>query len=290
MIQEVFRIGSFSISPFGLMLVAALGAAYWQLARGLKYQQLGDEEDASAIIFACGFFGILGGKVYYALLMGDWSYLVDRAGIVWYGCFFGGLIAFLVTVKRRGLPMGLTFDAAAPGLALGYAVGRVGCFLVGDDYGVPTDLPWGVKFEVGLPPTSAGVLRREYGIELPPEISDGAFVAVHPTQLYETLAALGIFGILLWLRRRWESADKPAANKAASKSVAPSTTSSTVAPGSLMMASIALLSVERFLVEFIRAKDDRFLGGFTLAQGISVVVLIGLAALYWRRRPRGAEG
>lgn len=268
MIQEVFRIGSFSISPFGLMLVAALGVAYWQLARGLKRDQLGDEEDASAIVFACGFFGILGGKVYYALLMGDWGYLVDRAGIVWYGCFFGGLIAFLVTVRRRGLPLGRTFDAAAPGLALGYGVGRIGCFLVGDDYGVPTDLPWGVAFKVGLPPTTAGVLRREYGIDLPAELSDGAFVAVHPTQLYETLAALGIFALLLWLRSR---------------------SSKKLAPGGLMMAAIALLSVERFLVEFIRAKDDRFLGGFTLAQGISVTVLLGLGVLAWRRRGREAE-
>ena len=273
MIEEVFRLGPLSITPFGLSLVAALGVAYWQLTHGLRREGLGDEDEAGTIVFACGLIGIAGGKVYYSLLMlskgeGFWDHFLSRAGIVWYGCFIAGLLAFLWIVRRLDLPLARTFDAAAPGLALGYSVGRIGCFLVGDDYGVPTDLPWGVAFKVGLPPTTAGVLRREYGIDVPQSVSDGSFVAVHPTQLYETLAAFVIFLVAIRLHRRWRETERPA--------------------GGVMMAVIALLSVERFLVEFIRAKDDRILAGYTVAQGISVLVLLVLAAMTWQRRRRAA--
>lgn len=249
MIEEIFRIGSFAISPFGVSLVAAFFVAYRELRRGLEKLGIGDEEDASAILFAAGLAGILGGKIYYAVLYGDWRLVFDRAGIVWYGGFLAGTAAVLFTLRHRGLPLVRTVDAAAPGLAIGYAVGRIGCFLVGDDYGRPTDLPWGVEFRVGLPPTTAGNLREFFGVDVASSIPDGAWVAVHPTQLYETFIALGI-----WIfARRLLTRD-------------PRT-------GVTAFATIALLSVERFGVEFLRAKDDRFLGALTVAQAISLAVL-----------------
>ena len=263
MIQEVFRIGSFAVSPFGILLVVALFAAYWQLTRGMKFYNIGDQEDSSAVVFACGFIGILGGKIYYAILMGDWRLILDRAGIVWYGCFFGGLLALLWTIRRRGLPFARTFDATGPALALGYGVGRIGCFLVGDDYGIPSDLPWAMEFRNGLPPTRAGILRREFGVEVEASIPDEAFVAVHPTQLYETLAGLLIWVFVLRLMRR------------------------RTRPGSIFLAALALLVLERFLVEFIRAKDDRFFGTFTLAQVLSVAILTAIALVAWRLRSAG---
>lgn len=264
MIQEIFRIGDFAISPFGLMLVAALFAAYWQLQRGMAQRGIGTEDDASSIVFTCGLVGILGGKVYYAILMGDVSSILSRAGIVWYGCFFGGLLAFFWVLRRRQLPMAQTFDAVGPSLALGYGVGRVGCFLVGDDYGVPTDLPWGMTFPVGLPATTAGNLRHIFGIEVDAAIPNSELVAVHPTQLYETLAGFAIWGFALYLGRRQ------------------------LAPGRLFAIVLSLLAVERFLVEFIRAKDDRFFGVVTLAQVISLVLLTCIAV--WWLRSRGKQG
>ncbi len=260
MIEELFSIGSFSISPFGVMLVLALLSAYWQLQKGMRASGIGDEEDASAIVFACGLGGILGGKIYYAILVGDWQMIFDRAGIVWYGSLIAGAAVFAWTMRRRKLPYAPTFDAAAPALALGYAVGRVGCFLVGDDYGVPTDLPWGMKFKVGLPPTTAGVLRGHFNVDVPPEIPNDAFVAVHPTQLYTTFASLVIFAIALRLRKTLPLKE-----------------------GSLFIITLGLLSIERFCVEFFRAKDDRFFGHFTLAQVISVVILLLMLTLLWRR-------
>ena len=84
-------------------------------------------------------------------------------------------------VAWQRLPLMTVLSAAAPALTLGHAVGRIGCFLVGDDYGRPTTLPWGIAFPDGLPPTTD---------------------RVHPTQLYESFALFALTGILVSLRRR----------------------------------------------------------------------------------------
>lgn len=265
MIEELFSIGDFAISPFGVMLVLSLFAAYLQLRKAMEHYGIGDEEDASAIIFATGFIGILSGKIYYAILFGDPALIFDRAGIVWYGSFLGGFAALMWTLHRRKLPIARTFDAAGPGLALGYGIGRIGCFLVGDDYGRPTDLPWGMVFKVGLPRTTADNLKQIFGVDTPPELIDAeGWVAVHPTQLYETAAGFAIWGIALWLLRNRD-----------------------LAPGNLFNTVVMLMAVERFLVEFIRVKDDRFLGEFTVAQLISVVIFVVAAIVSWRRRRPG---
>ena len=96
----------------------------------------------------------------------------------WFGGLIGGVGAGIWMLRRRGIPMMAGLAAASPGLALGHAIGRIGCFLVGDDYGRPTDLPWGVAFPKGLPPTD---------------------IPVHPTQLYEMALLLPI----AWLLIRW---------------------------------------------------------------------------------------
>lgn len=269
MIPELFHIGSFSVSPFGVLLVLAFLAAYWQLARGLRQLGAGNEDDASAILLAGGLGGIAGAKIYYSILYGDWRLLYDRAGLVWYGGFVLGTLAVMWTLRRRRLAIWPTLDAATPALALGYGVGRLGCFLVGDDYGRPTDLPWGVAFPQGLPPTTAGSLRDNFGVAVAPGIADDTLLRVHPTQVYETLAAGAI-----WLvgRRLLRAQGGRKEGRA----------------GAVALPMFALLAVERFLVEFLRAKDDRFIAGLTLAQGISLAVLLVVAAL-WSRRLRANE-
>jgi len=264
MIQELFHIGSFSISPFGVTMVLAFLAAYRQLSWGLKHTAAGDSDDASALLFAGGFGGIAGAKIYYAVLYGDWHLLFDRSGLVWYGGFVLGGLAVLWTMHHRKLRGWPTADAAAPALALGYAVGRIGCFLVGDDYGLPTHLPWGVAFPVGLPPTTAGNLRQVFGLSIPLDVPPDRLMRVHPTQLYETLLGLAIWGFGLWLLRR-----------------RPKT-------GVVALSVLALLAVERFGIEFLRAKDDRFFGELTLAQVISLAVLVLVGVAAWWRRGRSA--
>ena len=263
MISELFSIGPLSVSPFGAMLVAALFAASLQLRWGLRqagWSASSAADDAAALLLAGAVGGIVGGKAYYALLYGDWHLLYSRAGLVWYGGFLVGAAAVLLVIRRRRMPAWRAADATAPALALGYGVGRVGCLLVGDDFGVPTDLPWGMTFPEGPIPTVASALQREFGVELPPDVAPDALVPVHPTQIYETVAALLIF----WLGR--------------------SLLVRGTAPGGVALPVVGLLSVERFLVEFVRAKDDRFFGVLTVAQAIAAALVILVASLWLRRR------
>lgn len=258
MIQELFRVGPVAISPFGVLLVAAFSAAFLELRRNLKRVGIDDPDAASSLVFFGGIGGVVGAKVYYATLYGDWRLLFDRSGLVWYGGFLLGTAAVLWAMRRHRLPFWPTLDAATPALALGYAVGRIGCFLVGDDYGRPTDLPWGVVFEKGLPPTNGFYLRREFGVDLPASVHDADFVAVHPTQLYETAIALVIWVIGRRLLARG------------------------LAPGRTGLAMLGLLALERFGIEILRVKDDRFFGPLTLAQLISLGIAI-TAVVLWPR-------
>jgi phosphatidylglycerol---prolipoprotein diacylglyceryl transferase len=269
---ELVRIGDFAITSFGAMMVVAFLAAYFQAAWGLRRLGVGDADDASAMVFAAGIGGIVGGKVYYAFLYGDWRLLFDRAGLVWYGGAIGGALLVMWVIRRRRLPFLGVADAVLPGVALGYAFGRIGCFLVGDDYGLPTDSAVGVVFPQGLPPATAGTFRHEYGMELPASLADDALVPVHPTQLYETAMALVIWAVGLAMLRGEAAGGRRR--------------------GGVALALGALLAVERFVVEFFRAKDDRFFGDLTLAQLISLALLGLVAALWlaWRRRGASDAG
>jgi phosphatidylglycerol:prolipoprotein diacylglycerol transferase len=172
--------------------------------------------------------------------------------MVWYGGFVGATALVYWEVKRSKLPLGMTADCAAPALAIAYAVGRVGCFLVGDDWGRPTTLPWGIKFPNGTPPTTVAVLEREYGLQVDPAMIEryGDVLPVHPTQLYEVAISTLIF-LALWRLREHPSQ-----------------------AGWLFALWLALAGAERFFVEFFRVKDDRFFGPFSLAQVISIGLIV----------------
>src|SRR4029077_17591339 len=122
-------------------------------------------------------------------------------------------------------------------------------------------------FPVGLPETTAGNLRDLFHVPIPASVPDGTLLRVHPTQLYETTLALIIWGIAIWMFRR-RRPGQPA--------------------GAIALTVLALLAVERFAGEVLRAKDDRFLGPFTLAQAFSVLVLLIVGVVAWLRRGRTA--
>ena len=205
--------------------------------------------------------GIIGAKLWYVALTRDPGALFSRGGLVWYGGFIGGALAVILNGWRLGVPLRWTMQLAAPALAAAYALGRVGCFLVNDDYGRPSNLPWAVKFPEGLPPSTAGNMHHLFGVPVPAGTDPTTVLAVHPTQLYEVAAMLIVFGVLWSLRRR----GRPV--------------------GWLFGLYLIFAGVERFLVEIVRAKDDRFLGPFTLAQLASVILIaIGiLLVTIWRR-------
>ena len=164
MIQELFHIGPLSISPFGAMMVIAFLVAWAQLRWGFRRLGIGDEEDASAVLLAAGIGGIVGAKIYYAALYGDWRLLFDRSGLVWYGGFVGGVTACFLLSRRYHHPFGELSDAFAPALSAAYLFGRFGCLFSGDgDYGPPSDLPWAMAFPNGIVPTDVSVHPTPHG-------------------------------------------------------------------------------------------------------------------------------
>lgn len=253
MYPTLLRIGSFEITTFGLMMFLAFIVSGWVLARQLKRHGI-DDDVASSMVMAAAIGGIVGAKVYYAILFRDWHLLFERAGLVWYGGLIGGAAAVSWVLVRRRVDFLTAADAAAPALAIGYCLGRVGCFLVGDDYGAPTSSWVGVAFPNGAPPTTAASLR-EFGVRVDPSIPSDQVLRVHPTQIYESLSALVMFLILM----RYNS--RPHVR------------------GRAFGLFLIMLGIERFLVEIVRAKDDRFLGPFTIAQLISVIAVIVGATL-----------
>ncbi|MBW3565798.1 MAG: prolipoprotein diacylglyceryl transferase [Acidobacteria bacterium] len=255
----LFRIGSFEVTTFGLMMFVAFAVGAWVMMR--EFRRLGlDPEAVGDIVAAAAIGGIVGGKLYYAILYGDLSLLFARAGLVWYGGLLGGFLAATAVVYYKKLDFRTVADAGAPGLAIGYALGRIGCFLVGDDYGKPTDSVFGIAFPEGAPPTTARSLRQ-FGVDVDPALPGDTLLAVHPTQLYTAAAFFLIFWILIKAGRR----PNP--------------------PGFVWALFLILLGAERLLIEFFRAKDDRFFGELTLAQIISfAVILVGVGLLMRVRR------
>jgi phosphatidylglycerol:prolipoprotein diacylglycerol transferase len=181
MFPELFHIGRFSVSSYGVMMALAFVVGgftvRWQLKKsGIK------PDFAWVLVIVAIIGGILGAKIHYLIIHPEeWpDNLWSGRGLVWFGGMFGALLlAAIVTLVSKVRLMAVA-DGAAFAMATGYAVGRLGCFLVGDDYGKPTDLPWGMAFPKGSPPTLPGV-------------------HVHPAQLYEILGSLFIFALLVWV-------------------------------------------------------------------------------------------
>ena len=263
----IFRLGPLEITGYGIMMMVGFLAGGWLVSLELKRRHLREEYSADMIVAAV-IGGIIGAKLWYVVLTHDIHALFSRGGLVWYGGFIGGALAVILNSWRLRVPIRWTMHLAAPALAAAYALGRVGCFLVNDDYGRPTTLPWGVKFPQGLPPSTAGNMRELFGIPVPAGVDPSTVLAVHPTQLYETTLMLIAF-FFLW---RWRRSARPI--------------------GWLFGAYLVFAGVERFLIEIVRAKDDRFLGPFTIAQLTSVVlVIVGMALLNrWRTGPDVAPG
>jgi len=262
MYPELFTIGSLTITSFGVMMALAFLTAY-QILRSELARQGKDPEFAGDLLMGALIGGIAGAKLYYMILNWDltsrdpFGMLFSRAGLVWYGGFLGATALMVYQVHRRGESKPLIADALAPGNALAYAIGRLGCFLVGDDYGRPTESWVGIAFPNGSPPSTAGNLRRSFGVSIPESVADTTVLSVHPTQLYEIGLSLLMFVVLWRLRGR----GKPI--------------------GWLFSLWLVLAGLERFTVEFFRAKDDRFFGVLTVAQIISLA-LVGVG--FWMMR------
>ncbi len=186
--QPEIDLGPLTLQTFGICFALAFLAAGALVAR--RFTELGKPVDwAYEMIFAALIGGLVGSRIDYLIqnyddvsddLLGN---IFSGSGLVWFGGLLGGALGVILWARWRGFLGPALFDLAAPGLALGYAIGRVGCQLSGDgDYGEATDLPWGMAYPEGTVSTTEDV---------------------HPAPIYETVA-MGVVALVLWnLRDRF---------------------------------------------------------------------------------------
>jgi len=247
MLPVLFSVFGFDVQSYGVSKALAALVAALLLARAFERLALSRDSAYSLVMWAT-IWGFVGAKIYYLLeqLPNFDVHHLGGMGFTWYGGLIGGLAAALVIVRRHQLPLGVVAGAAAVPLTIAYGIGRLGCLLAGDGtYGTPTSLPWAMTFPNGLVPTD---------------------VPVHPTPLYEALAAVVIAAALWALGKRWN-------------------------PPAVFGAYLALSGISRFLVEFLRINEAALLGLtqpqlWALASLVTGVVLIVRAQHFIRpQRP-----
>ena len=256
MFPQLIRIGSFALPTYGALVASGFLIALLLAARLGERAGL-DPDRVSSLGVYVAIAAIVGAKAFYVL--GDFSYYSHnpsqlfslgtlRAGGVFYGGLLPALAVAIWYLRRSGLPALRTADTFAPALALGHAIGRVGCFAAGCCWGRPARLPWAVTF-------TNPVAREIVGVPLG--------IPLHPTQLYEAAAELVIF-FILWVRFRRPHRD-----------------------GSVIGLYLLLYSAFRFAVEFWRDPTDRqfpFGGPLTIAQWTALGLVAAGAWLLVRRR------
>jgi phosphatidylglycerol:prolipoprotein diacylglycerol transferase len=259
MYPEIFRIGNFPINTYGVLLALAFLSALLIAAHLASRDGLPRER-----VYDLGLWmllaAIVGSK--FLMLFTEPEYREDparlisldflRSGGVFYGGFIAATLAGYFLIRRYKLPWWKTADAFAPGIALGNAIGRQGCFAAGCCWGKPTSMPWGVEF------TEAG--NRVTGVPLG--------VHLHPTQLYESFGALLVFFFLIWLHRRMRFS------------------------GQVILFYAVLYGVMRFTIEFFRDDPRGDILGLTTLTGLStsqmLSIIVGVTGLIllirrWRR-------
>jgi phosphatidylglycerol---prolipoprotein diacylglyceryl transferase len=241
----LLSIGSFNVPTYGVLLALALLAAIYSVVRlgrreGFDSGRLMDFSTWIIIV------ALVGAKV--LMIVTDWndyrhnlgeifSWATIQAGGVFYGGFLAAVLFSLWYIRAHRLPLWKVFDVYAPAVALGQGIGRLGCFAAGCDYGKPAHSSLAVIF---TNPYSHELVGVPLGIPL------------HPVQVYESLAALAIFGFLLWWYPR-KTRD-----------------------GEVFLIYLTLYAVARFFLEFLRGDEDR---GFVFHHLLSTSQFIALVAL-----------
>ena len=264
MYPELFRIGNFPVTSYGLWLAVGMMLALFVASRLAAKDGLPRER-----IYDLGLWTLLGGLLGSKILMlfvdpNAHIFTLDflRSGGVYYGGLIGGFLAVAILIRWYKLPFWKVADAFAPAVALGQAFGRQGCFSAGCCWGKPTDLWWGVHF------TEAG---HEYtGVPMYGPSNEDIYL--HPTQLIESFTMLAVFGFLFWLHRRKKF------------------------DGQVLIAYGIIYSIFRFSIEFIRDDPRGDLFGLTTLTGLSTSQLVSLFVaacsivfMIWRLRSPQAE-
>src|SRR5271156_5723343 len=253
MLPKLISIGSFFIPTYGTLVAIGFLAALWIITRLAKRANLPSERVTNLAIY-CALAGLAGAKLFMILFdfksyWNDPGSLFSLSTLQAAGVYQGGfVVAFAVAVlymRRQRLPILATCDVFVPGIALGQAIGRIGCFSAGCCWGVAAHVPWAVTFHN---PQAAELTGVPLGIPL------------HPTQLYESIADALIF-LFLYFR------------------IAKAHTS-----GAILGWYLALYSAARFVIEFFRFHEQGLHLGLSYTQWISLGTLAtGIALLLARR-------
>lgn len=233
----LFHFGPLAIRWYGIMIAMGIAVGGYVALReaGLKGISADEAMNLATVAVPVGLvfsrlFHVVDNLDYYAANPIQILF-IQQGGLAIWGAILGGALAGVVYCRVRRLPVGKVADAAAPGIILGQAIGRIGCFINGDHQGFPTNLPWGTMY------TDPNTLVPDFGVPR------------HPTQVYEMLYDLALFGFLWWLRKR------------------------TSINGTLFLAYLAIYSFGRFWISFLRLDVD-VLFGLKEAQLVSVVAFL----------------
>ena len=234
MIPQILYLGPLPINSFGLMVALAFFAGIYTLGRSFERNGI-PAKLAEKYVITAAVAGLLGARLWFILIyfaelnISLFEILFSDAGFVFYGGFIIGLISLMILSRIDKISFFSFLDSIGPTLALGYAIGRVGCQLSGDgDYGFAVDGILGMSYSQGVVPTPAGV-------------------EVYPTPIYESILSLIICAVLLNVEK-FRRLKKPL---------------------SYFGLYLLLMSVERFLVEFIRV-EDKYAYGLSEAQFIAL--------------------
>ena len=257
-----FQLGPLEVTGFGLAVLAAFAISQIICQRELWRRGFDKEADAIPDIVLAALVGtLIGAKTYYVVLTGDPGAFLSRGGFVFWGGFMGAVALCWAVIKAKKLNFLRIADVAGIAIAAGYSVGRTGCWAVGDDYGRPWNGFLATQFPEGAPPSTVSVMSSQFGVTFPAGTNPMDVVAVHPTQLYETLMGFIMF-LVVWNLRKHTNKE-----------------------GWLFGVYCIVAGVERFIVEFFRAKDDALTVGLTTAQIIAITIFtIGVGLIVSRRR------
>ena len=247
-----FGIGSFELTGFGIAVLMAFLIA--QIVSERELARRGHDVEAAAVgdvLFAALLGTMIGAKLYYVVVVThNIRDLFSRGGFVFWGGFIGSVLLCFATIKYKKLRFPRYADVAGIAIAAGYAVGRTGCWAVGDDYGKPYKGFLAVAFPEGTPRSTAGEMAAVFHVPIEPGVDPNTVLSVYPTQLLEVLLGFIMFAIL-WRIRDHKHAE-----------------------GWLFGVYCVLAGIERFIVEFFRAKDDRF--GWTLGLSMAQLIALGI--------------
>jgi prolipoprotein diacylglyceryl transferase len=237
------EIGPLSLNAYGLMIALGVVAAVWLFGRRLEERNIGTREDANAIGVWGVIAGVIGARIYHVatdwqLFEGDWwkVFAIWQGGLGIPGGMLAGVLVGTWEGKRRGVPLGPGLNAVAPCLPLAQAIGRWGNWFNQELYGRPTTLPWALEIDDQHLPTNG---------QYPPGTT------FHPTFLYESLWNLLLFGLLLWIDRKWKMAN-----------------------GQLLAIYVLGYGIGRFWIESLRIDEAHHLFGLRWNQWVAILLIV----------------